>query len=85
MQGLVSLLKKRIQIQKDHLKAMQKLSQSVHDDHQLRQVKFEGLVFILLSLSKNVCVCFSYTWCTLSILAKQEQAYLASDMLALNP
>lgn len=40
--GLVSLLKKRIQIQKDHLKAMQKLSQSVHDDHQLRQVKFEG-------------------------------------------
>ena len=28
MQGLVSLLKKRIQIQKDHLKAMQKLSRS---------------------------------------------------------
>lgn len=42
VQGLVSLLKKRIQIQKDHLKAMQKLSQSVHDDHQLRQVRFEG-------------------------------------------
>lgn len=42
VQGLVTLLKKRIQIQKDHLKAMQKLSQSVHDDHQLRQVKFEG-------------------------------------------
>ena len=41
-QGLVSLLKKRVQLQKEHMKAMQKLAQSVHDDQQLRQVKFDG-------------------------------------------
>jgi hypothetical protein len=40
--GLVTLLKKRVQLQKDHMKAMQKLAQSVHDDQQLRQVKFDG-------------------------------------------
>jgi hypothetical protein len=38
----VTLLKKRVQLQKDHMKAMQKLAQSVHDDQQLRQVKFDG-------------------------------------------
>ena len=38
----MTLLKKRVQVEKEHLKAMQKLAQGVHEDSQMRQVKFEG-------------------------------------------
>ena len=42
-QSVVVLLKKRIQVDKEHSKAVQKLSSSLTEDSQFKHMKFEGL------------------------------------------
>ena len=48
-------------MEKDHLKAMQKIAQVVHEDTHLRHVKFEGYVLcvcrcVCVSVCLSVCV-----------------------------
>lgn len=40
--SLIVVLKKRVQVDKEHVKAVQKLSQTLHEDSQLRQLTFAG-------------------------------------------
>ncbi len=42
MQSLVLVLKKRVSLDKDHVKNVQKMVQSIHDDGQTKHMKFQG-------------------------------------------
>ena len=44
-------MKKRVALDKDHVKAVQKLTQYMHEDPQARQLKFDGWVWLW-----DVCV-----------------------------
>lgn len=42
LQLLTSMLKKKVNVDKDHVKAIHKMTQSMHEDTNIRQLKFEG-------------------------------------------
>lgn len=39
----MTVLKKRVSVDKDHVKGVQKMVQSIHDEVQTKHMKFEGL------------------------------------------
>ena len=41
-QALVAVIKRRVAIDKDHVKAVQRLTQYMHEDPQIKQLKFNG-------------------------------------------
>lgn len=42
LQSLSSVLKKRVSVDKDHVKAIHKMTQNMHEDNNIKQLKFEG-------------------------------------------
>jgi len=41
-QLLLTVLKKKLSVDKEHVKALQKMTQSMHEDSAIRQLHFEG-------------------------------------------
>lgn len=41
-QSLLTVLKKRVTVDKDHVKNIQKMVQTIHDDGQTKHMKFQG-------------------------------------------
>ena len=42
------VLKKRINVDKDHVKSVHKMVQSIHDDGQTKHMKFQGYVCVIV-------------------------------------
>ena len=38
----MTVIKKRVAVDKDHVKAVQKLAQYMHEDPQIKQLRFDG-------------------------------------------
>ena len=47
-QSLASVLKKKVSVDKEHVKTIHKMTQSMHEDAGIRQLKFEGLVHVVI-------------------------------------
>lgn len=50
LQLLSSVLKKKVNVDKDHVKAIHKMTQSMHEDSNIRQLKFEGYAALFATL-----------------------------------
>lgn len=42
IQHLASVLKKKVSVDKEHMKAVHKMTQSMHEDGSIKNLKFEG-------------------------------------------
>jgi hypothetical protein len=42
LQALITVIKRRVTVNKDHVKAVQKLTQYMHEDPQIKHLKFDG-------------------------------------------